>query len=168
MRRRGVEVAAAIDRRQGKGTHASILRTALADPSFTVRSTVLHEAARLDAATAASILAIALADKDPSFRRLAEKGVMDLAARAPTAATDAVRRALDSTDSQARRTALTLLDQIAASIPREAMSALAQIAADEHASEEARISALSFLRKNGEPQASLLPVLMPAGTAAFP
>ena len=159
VRRRGVEVAAAIDRRQGKGTHASILRTALADPSFTVRSTVLHEAARLDAATAASILAIALADKDPSFRRLAEKGVMDLAARAPTAATDAVRRALDSTDSQARRTALTLLDQIAASIPREAMSALAQIAADEHASEEARISALSFLRKNGEPQASLLPVL---------
>jgi HEAT repeat protein len=159
VRRRGVEVAAAIDRRQGKGTHASILRTALADPSFTVRSTVLHEAARLDAATAASILAIALADKDPQFRHLAEKGIMDLAVRAPTAATDAVRRALDSTDSQARRTALVLLDQIAASIPHEAMSALANIAADEHASEDARISALSFLRKSGQPPASLRPVL---------
>ena len=159
VRRRGVEVAAAIDRRQGKGAHASILRTALADPSFAVRSTVLHEAGRLDPATAASILSIALADKDPSFRRLAEKGVMDLAARAPTAATDAVRRALDSSDSQARRTALGLLDQIASSVPREAMFALSQIAGDEHASEDARISALSFLRKNGEAQASLRPVL---------
>jgi HEAT repeat protein/type II secretory pathway predicted ATPase ExeA len=159
VRRRGVEVAAAIDRRQGKGAHASILRTALGDPSFAVRSTVLAEAAHLDATTAASILSIALADKDPSFRRLAEKGVMDLAARAPAAATDAVRRALASTDSQARRTALALLDQIAATVPREAMSAISQIAADEHASEDARVSALSFLRKIGEPQASLLPVL---------
>ena len=159
VRRRGVEVAAAIDRRLGKGTHASILRTALADPSFSVRSTVLHEGARLDPSTAASILSIALADKDPSFRRLAEKGVMELAARAPTAATDAIRHALGSSDSQARRTALALLDQIATAVPHEAMFALSQIAADENASEDARISALSFLRKSGEAQASLLPVL---------
>jgi HEAT repeat protein len=159
VRRRGVEVAAAIDRRQGKGTHAAILRTALADASFAVRSTVLHECASLDGVTAASILAIALADKDPSFRRLAEKGVMDLAARAPSAATDAVRQGLGSSDSQSRRTALALLDRIAAAIPREAMSALTQIAADEKAPEEARISALSYLRKNGEAQASLRAVL---------
>jgi len=159
VRRRGVEVAAAIDRRQGKGTHASILRTALADPSFPVRSTALHEAARLDAATAASVFAIALADKDSSFRRLAEKGVLDLANRAPAAATDAVRRALDSTDPQSRRTALALLDQIAATIPREAMSALAQIAGDQSASEEARITALSFLRKSGEAPPELKPAL---------
>lgn len=159
VRRRGVEVAAAIDRRQGKGTHAAILRTALADASFAVRSTVLHECASLDGVTAASILAIALADKDPSFRRLAEKGVMDLATRAPSAATDAVRQGLGSSDSQSRRTALALLDRIAAAIPREAMSALTQIAADEKAPEEARISALSYLRKNGEAQASLRAVL---------
>jgi len=159
IRRRGVEVAAAIDRRQGKGTHATILRTALADPSFAVRSTVLHEAARLDGATTASILAIALADKDPAFRRLVEKGIMDLAARAPTAATDAVRQALASTDGQARRVALSLLDQIAVAVPQQAMSALSQIAADEHAPEEARISALSFLRRNGGVQAALRPVL---------
>jgi HEAT repeat protein len=150
VRRRGVEVAAGIDRRQGKGTHATILRTALADPSFTVRSTVLHESETLDGATTASILAIALADKDPSFRRLAEKGIMDLAARAPTAATDAVRQALGSSDSQARRSALTLLDRIAVAVPREAVATLAQIAADEHAPEEARLSALSFLRKSNE------------------
>src|ERR1039457_3755729 len=159
VRRRGVEVAAAIDRRQGKGTHAAILRTALADASFAVRSTVLHECASLDGVTAASILAIALADKDPSFRRLAEKGVMDLATRAPSAATDAVRQGLGSSDSQSRRTAVALLDRIAAAIPREAMSALTQIAADEKAPEEARISALSYLRNNGEAQASLRAVL---------
>jgi HEAT repeat protein len=168
VRRRGVEVAAAIDRRQGKGTHAAILRTALADASFAVRSTVLHECASLDGVTAASILAIALADKDPSFRRLAEKGVMDLAARAPTAATDAVRQGLGSSDSQSRRTALALLDRIAAAIPREAMSALTQIAADEQAPEEARISALSYLRKNGEAQASLKTVLEKAVAADAP
>lgn len=159
VRRRGVEVAAAIDRRQGKGTHANILRTALADPSFSVRSAVLHESETLDAATAASILSIALADKDPSFRRLAEKGIMDLAMRAPIAATDAIRQGLGSSDSQARKNALALLDQIATAVPHEAVSALSQIAADEKASEEARISALSFLRKNGEAQASLRPVL---------
>ena len=168
VRRRGVEVAAAIDRRQGKGTHATILRTALADPSFTVRSTVLHEAARLDGATTASILAIALADKDPAFRRLAEKGIMDLALRAPTAATDAVRQALASTDSQARRAALALLDQIASAIPQEALSALSQIAADEHAPEEARISALGFLRKNGGAPASLRAVLEKAVASDAP
>jgi HEAT repeat protein/DNA-binding MarR family transcriptional regulator len=168
VRRRGVEVAAAIDRRQGKGTHAAILRTALADTSFAVRSTVLHECASLDGATAASILAIALADKDPSFRRMAEKGVMDLAVRAPTAATDAVRQGLGSTDGQSRRTALALLDRIAAAVPREAMSALTLIAADEQAPEEARISALAYLRKNGEAQASLLPVLEKAVAADAP
>jgi HEAT repeat protein len=168
IRRRGVEVAAAIDRRQGKGTHATILRTALADPSFAVRGTVLRECATLDSATAASILSIALADKDPTFRHLAEKGIMDLAARAPSAATDAVRQALDSSDGQARRTALVLLDQIAAVLPHEALSTLSRIAADERASEEARISALSFLRKNSEVPASLRPVLEKAVAADAP
>jgi len=159
VRRRGVEVAAAIDRRQGKGMHATILRSALADSSFAVRSAVLHESKTLDAATSATILSIALADKDPSFRRLAEKGVMELSHRSPKAATDAVRQGLSSTDSQSRRTALALLDQIAANVPSEAMSALSQIAADESAPEEARISALSFLRKNGDIQPSLRPAL---------
>jgi HEAT repeat protein len=168
VRRRGVEVAAAIDRRQGKGAHASILRTALADPSFVVRGTVLHESASLDPTTAASILAIAIADKDTAFRRLAEKGILDLAVHSPVAATVAVRQALGSSDSQARRTALALLDQIAAATPSEAMSALSQIAADESAPEEARVSALSFLRKNGDVPDSLRPALEKAVAADAP
>lgn len=159
VRRRGVEVAAAIDRRQGKGTHATILRSALADPSFAVRSAVLHESKTLDPATAASVLAIALADKDPSFRRLAEKDVLDLSHRAPKAAADAVRQGLSSSDSQSRRSALALLDQIASSLPGEATSTLSQIAADEGAPEEARISALAFLRKSGDVPPSLRPAL---------
>jgi len=168
IRRRGVEVAAAIDRRQGNGTHAAIMRSALADAAFAVRSTVLRESASLDANSAASILAIALADKDVSFRRLAEKGILELANRAPTAAAAAVRQALSSSDSQARRAALVLLEQIASATPREAMSALSQIAGDEKAPEEARVSALAFLRKSGEVQASLRPILEKAVAADAP
>jgi HEAT repeat protein len=159
VRRRGVEVAAAIDRRQGKGMHASILRSALADQSFAVRSAALHESETLDAATTAGVLAIALADKDPALRQVAEKGVLALARRSTAAATDAVRQGLASSDAQARRTALHLLDQVAASMPQAAVSALAQIAADEGAPEEARIIALSFLRKNGDTQTALRPAL---------
>ena len=159
VRRRGVEVAAAIDRRLGKGTHATILRTALADPSFAVRSTALHEGTSLDPDTAASILAVALADKEISYRRLAEKGILELATRSPGAATNAVRHGLGSTDSQARRTALTLLEQITANAPKEATSALHRIASDESASEEARVTVLAILRRSGEVQDNLRPML---------
>lgn len=159
IRRRGVEVAAAIDRRQRQGAHATTLKSALGDQSFEVRSAVLRECATLDPATAASILSVALADKDAAFRRLAEKAMLDLAERAPAAAADAVRLALRSTDALARRTALALLEQIAARAPGEATAALSQIVADEKASEEARVAALAFLRKSGVAPARLQPLL---------
>ena len=159
VRRRGVEVAAAIDRRQGKGAHAATLRAALADQSFAVRSAVLRECASLDATTTASILSVALADKDASFRRLAETSLLDLAARSPAAAADAVRLALWSTDGMARRSAVGLLDQIAVRAPAEAATVLAQIASDESAPEEARVSALSFLRRTNTVSNNLRPML---------
>jgi HEAT repeat protein len=159
VRRRGVEVAAAIDRRQGKGAHAATLRAALADQSFAVRSTVLQECRNLDPSTTASILSVALADKDASFRRLAEASLLDLAARSPAAAADAVRLALWSTDGMARRSAIGLLDQIAVRAPAEAATVLAQIASDENAPEEARVSALSFLRRTNAISNSLRPML---------
>jgi HEAT repeat protein len=149
IRRRAVEVAAAIDRRQGKGSHGTTLRAALADKDFDVRSAVLRECATLEPSNAASILSMALADKDPASRRLAEKAIIDLAARAPAAAADAVRLALRSTDALARRTALGLLEQIAARAPHEAAAALTQIAGEEHAPEEARVAALLYLRRAG-------------------
>ena len=159
VRRRGVEVAAAIDRRQGKGAHAATLRAALADQSFAVRSAVLRECSSLDATTTASILSVALADKDASFRRQAETSLLDLAARSPAAAADAVRLALWSTDGMARRSAVGLLDQIAVRAPSEAATVLAQIASDESAPEEARVSALSFLRRTNTISNNLRPML---------
>jgi HEAT repeat protein len=159
VRRRAVEVAAAIDRRQGNGAHAATLRAALADQSFSVRSAVLHECASLDPSTTASILSVALADKDASFRRLAETSLLDLAGRSPAAAADAVRLALWSTDGMARRTAVGLLDQIAVHAPAEAANVLAQIASDEKAPEEARVSALSFLRRTNTISNNLRPML---------
>ena len=159
IRRRGVEVAAAIDRRQGKGAHAATLRTALADQSFAVRSAVLRECASLDATTTASILSVALADKDASFRRQAETALLELAARSPAAAADAVRLALWSTDGMARKSAVGLLDQIAVAAPAEAANALAQIASDENAPEEARVSALTFLRRTNTISNNLRPML---------
>jgi HEAT repeat protein len=159
VRRRGIEVAASIDRRQGKGAHAATLRAALGDQSFNVRSAVLQECTTLDPATTASILSVALADKDASFRRLAESALLDLAARSPAAAADAVRLALWSSDGMARRTAVGLLDQIAVRAPAEAATVLAQIAADERAPEEARVSALSFLRRTNSVTEELRPML---------
>ena len=159
VRRHGVEVAAAIDRRQGKGAHAATLRAALADQSFAVRSAVLQECRNLDPGTTASILSVALADKDASFRRLAEASLLDLAARSPAAAADAVRLALWSTDGMARRTAIGLLDQIAVRAPAEAAAVLARIASDESAPEEARVSALSFLRRTNAISNNLRPML---------
>ena len=159
VRRRGVEVAAAIDRRQGKGAHAATLRAALADQSFAVRSAVLQECSSLDPGTTASILSVALADKDASFRRLAETSLLELAARSPAAAADAVRLALWSTDGMARRTAIGLLDQIAVRAPAEAATVLAQIASDENAPEEARVSALTFLRRTNAVSNNLRPML---------
>jgi HEAT repeat protein len=171
VRRRGVEVAAAIDRHigQGKGSHASILRAALADPAFEVRNAVLRECATLEPGTAASILSVALAEKDPASRRLAEKALLDLAARAPAAAADAVRLALRSTDAFARRAGLGLLEQITARAPREAAAVLTQIVADEKAPEEARIAALQHLRRSGVPATKLQPQLEKAvGPEASP
>ena len=159
VRRRGVEVAAAIDRRQGKDAHAATLRAALADQSFAVRSAVLRECGSLAPTTAASILSVALADKDVSFRRLAETSLLELAARSPAAAADAVRLALWSSDGMARRSAVALLDQIAVQAPAEAATVLAQIASDESAPEEARVSALSFLRRTNAISNSLRPML---------
>jgi HEAT repeat protein/DNA-binding MarR family transcriptional regulator len=149
IRRRAVEVAAAIDRRQGHGGHGNTLRAALADKDFEVRSAVLRECATLDPSNAASILSVALADKDPTSRRLAEKAIVDLAARAPAAAADAVRLALRSPDALARRNALGLLEQIAVRAPQEAAAALIQIAGEEKAPEETRVAALQVLRHSG-------------------
>ena len=159
IRRRAVEVAAAIDRRQDRGSHGATLRAALSDRSFDVRSAVLRESTTLDPATAASILAVALVDKDPSARRVAETALVSLGQRAPGAAAEALRLAVRSPDALARRAALAQLEQIATSSPAEAATALTQIVSDEKAPEEARVAALLHLRRAGVPPNKLQPLL---------
>ena len=83
IRRRGVAVAAAIDRMQGGGPRGATLRSALADKSLDVRAAVLAETATLPLAEAAGILTVALRDPDPTFRRSAEAATESLAERAP-------------------------------------------------------------------------------------
>ncbi len=118
IRRRGVEVAAAIDRRQTGGPHGATLRIALADKSLDVRAAVLNETATLPLAEAAGILTVALRDPDPVFRRTAEAATESLAERAPAVAAEAVQQVVQSSDGGVRRSGLALLERIATRAPR--------------------------------------------------
>jgi HEAT repeat protein len=182
IRRRGVEVAAAIDRRQagekedgrqagehdGKqahkndrapGAHAAILRAALADRSADVRAAVLQEAPTLPAIEAAGILTLALRDPDPTLRRRAESESSALAERAPAIMVDALVDVLQSPDAGARRAALTLFEEIAAKAPAQSAAALARVVMNEKVPDEVRVAALLILRRAGAPSPALKPIL---------
>jgi HEAT repeat protein len=159
IRRRGVEVAASIDRRQGNGAHGATLRSALGDKSPDVRAAVLRETTTLPPAEAASILAVALRDPDPTFRKGAEDATTALAERAPAAAAGALELVLQSPDGGVRRAGLTLLDAIATRDPSACAAPLRHVVADEKAPEEARVEALLMLRRAGAPSPELRPLL---------
>jgi HEAT repeat protein len=177
IRRRGVEVAAAIDRRQAgepvdrrqagekadarqtPGAHAAILRTALADRSADVRAAVLQEAPTLPSAEAAGILTLALRDPDPTLRRRAEAATAALAERAPGTVVDALVDVLQSPDAGARRAALTLFESIATRSPAESAAALARVVTNEKVADDVRVAALLILRRAGAPAPTLRPVL---------
>jgi HEAT repeat protein len=159
IRRRGVEVAAAIDRRQGGGVQGTTLRSALADKSVDVRAAVLRETATLPPAEAASILTVALRDPDPSFRHHAEEATSDLAERAPAAAAEALEQVLQSPDGGVRRSGLTLLEATAVRAPAACAATLSRVVENERAPEEARVAALSILRRAGTPAPALRPLL---------
>jgi HEAT repeat protein len=159
IRRRGVEVAASIDRRQGNGAHGGTLRSALGDRSVDVRAAVLRETATLPPVEAAGILAVALRDPDPTFRKSAEAATNELAARAPGAAAGAAELALQSPDGGVRRAGLSLLETIAAHDPAACAAPLRHVVGDEKAPEEARVEALLILRRAGAPSAELRPLL---------
>ena len=173
IRRRGVEVAASIDRRQAgekadgrqvdgrqaPGAHAAILRTALADRSADVRAAVLQEAPTLPSSEAASILTLALRDPDPTLRRRAEAATAALAERAPGTVVDALVDVLQSPDAGARRAALALFESIAARSPAESAAALARVVTNEKVADDVRVAALLILRRAGAPAPTLRPVL---------
>ncbi len=148
-RLRGVEVAAAIDRRTGLASHGTTLRTALGDRSVDVKNAVLRECATLSATEAAAVLAVALADRDPGLRKQAERAVLTLAERSPAVAATAALPMLRSLDASARQAGTLLLGRVVARAPAETASTLLDLAADEKAPEEARVGAFGLLRRSG-------------------
>ncbi len=175
IRRRGVEVAAAIDRRQAgektdgrqvgetngrqAGAHSATLRAALADRSADVRAAVLQEAPTLPPIEAARIFTLALRDPDPTLRRRAEEETGALAARSPGPVVDALVDVLQSSDAGARRAALTLFEEIAAREPGACTAALGRVVTSEHAPDDVRVAALLILRRAGGPAPELRPAL---------
>ncbi len=175
IRRRGVEVAAAIDRRQAvekidgrqagetdgrqAGAHAATLRAALADRSADVRAAVLQEAPTLPPIEAASIFTLALRDPDPTLRRRAEEETDALAVRAPGVVVDSLVDVLQSSDAGARRAALTLFEGIAAREPTACAAALGRVVISERAPDDVRVAALLILRRAGNPTPGLRPAL---------
>jgi len=184
IRRRGVEVAAAIDRRQAgekdgrpagdradahrpgdkvdarqPGAHAATLRAALADRSADVRAAVLQEAPTLPASEAAAIFTLALRDSDPTLRRRAEEGASALAERAPGTVVDALVDVLQSADAGARRAALNLFEEIATREPAASATALGRVVTGDKTPDEVRVAALFILRRAGAPSPSLRPAL---------
>jgi HEAT repeat protein len=181
IRRRGVAVAAAIARRQmadaslngkrGSGAgadgsgghlpsaHAATLRAALADRSPDVRAAVLQEAPTLPAADAAGIITIALRDPDPTLRRRAEEATARLAERAPAAVVDALATLLENGDAGARRAALALFEPIAARAPAPCAPVLVRVVLGDKVPDDARVAALTILRRTGPPNAALRPAL---------
>ncbi|HEY4394738.1 MAG TPA: HEAT repeat domain-containing protein [Polyangia bacterium] len=159
IRRRGVEVAAAIDRRLGKGAHVTTLRNALADRSADVRRAVLREIDTLPPDEATDVLATALRERDPNARRAAEDTTFALAVNHPDAAAEAAERVLESADGNARRNSLALLERIAGQAPAACAAVLERVVANGKAPEEARVAALQVLRKAGPPSPRLKPIL---------
>jgi HEAT repeat protein len=167
IRRRGVEVAAAIDRRQAgekndsrpPGAHAATLRAALADRSADVRAAVLQEGPTLPSIEAAGIFTLALRDPDPTLRRRAEEETAALAMRAPGTVVDALVDVLQSSDAGARRAALTLFEGIAAREPAACAAALGRVVTSERAPDDVRVAALFILRRAGTPAPALRPAL---------
>ena len=149
LRRRGVEVAASIDRRLGNGTHAATLRSALSDPDPLVRNAVLSACSVLPPDEASGVLRVALANADANMRLQAEEAVIELANRSPKEAALAAASVAQSNDATIRRNGLDLLEKVAAASPQGTTEVLQQLVADPTAPEDTRVVALRLLRLGG-------------------
>ncbi len=159
LRRRGVEVAAAIDQRQGNAAHATTLRSALADPDPSVRDAVLDSTPKLPPAEAADILRVALAHNEASVRRRAEAAVMTLSDRAPAQAAEAASSLARASDPALRRTGLDLLEKVVLQAPNKSDDVLAALVKEASVPEDARVAALRLLRHGGATPEGLRPVI---------
>ena len=159
LRKRGVEVAAAIDRREKKGAHASTLRNALSDEAASVREAVLKACSTLPADEASQILGVALGSNDLALRRQAQRSIRALAARSPRMAAQAAWTGAKSKDAVQRREGMTLLMNIAEQSPAQLTDTLSRIVTSAETAEDIRVQALRLLRKAGVSPEELAPVI---------
>ncbi|MCG5052586.1 MAG: HEAT repeat domain-containing protein [Myxococcales bacterium] len=159
LRRRGVEVAAAIDRRLGRASHAATLRAALSDPDPLVRNAVLANASALPPQEAADVLRVALAHADPNVRAHAEGALVELAARAPAEAAGAAAEAAKHDDPYLRRAGLSMLERVSTQAPSQVSDVLGALVADAAVPEDTRVTALRLLRHGGASAEGLRPVI---------
>lgn len=146
VRRRAVQAAAALERRQS-GAGAPLLSMALKDSSASVRALALDAIEKLPDEQSAPLLAAALSQSgDPVVRRNALDAIGAQTARTPGAAAALGRAMLGPARAEATQILSRLLDGSGPSADA-AEQAVTQVALDPKAPEETRLEALRMLRK---------------------
>jgi HEAT repeat protein len=146
VRRRAVQAAAALERRQA-GAGAGLLADGLRDASASVRALALDAIQKLPDEQSAPLLTTALAQTtDPVVRRQALEAIGAQTARTPSAAAALGRAMLGSARSDASQILSRLLDGEGPSADA-AEGAVTQLALDQKAPDDVRLEALRMLRR---------------------
>jgi HEAT repeat protein len=146
VRRRSVQAAAALERRQS-GAGAPLLSDGLRDASASVRALALDAIEKLPDEQSAPLLATALAQTtDPVVRRNALEAIGAQTARTPGAAAALGRAMLGPARSDAVQILSRLLDGEGPSA-EAAETAVTQLALDAKAPDEVRLETLRMLRR---------------------
>lgn len=146
VRRRAVQAAAALERRAA-GSTVAVLAGALKDASPSVRALALQEIRALPDAQAAPLLAQALAEADdPLLRRAALDAIGEQVKRTPAAAAALGQAMLGPARADAVAILARLVDGEGPAADAAA-DAVAKVALDAKAPEEARLDALRILRR---------------------
>lgn len=146
VRRRAVQAAAALERRQA-GAGAPLLAAALKDGSASVRGLALDAIEKLPDELAAPLLTQALATTgDPVVRRSALEAIGAQTARTPKAAAALGRAMLGPARADAAAILSRLLDGTGPSADA-AEEAVTQVALDQKAPDDVRLEALRILRR---------------------
>ena len=154
VRRRAVGAGAALERRV-PGAGVDLLAAGLKDNSPSVRALALHEVERLPDEQSAPLLASALAQTtDPVVRRNALEAIGAQVARTPPAAAKLGLAMLGPSRGDASAILSRLLDGNGPSADAAA-AALAEVALNAKAPEDARIEAIKMLRRRDTTPAGL-------------
>lgn len=146
VRRRAVQAAAALERRQA-GSGAPLLAAALKDGSASVRALALDAIQKLPDEQSAPLLTATLAQTaDPVVRRTALEAIGAQTARSPAAAAALGHAMMGPARAEATQILGRLLDGTGPSA-EAAEQAVTQVALDPKAPDETRLEALRMLRR---------------------